>query len=322
MNIAKDEIAPVALIIFNRPEFTRNVLALLKKVQVPRLFVIADGPREGVLTDIDLCEATRNVIKEIDWDCNVSLRFLDRNLGCGHSPAKGLDWVFEHVDSCIVLEDDCLPDESFFYFCTDLLNKYLNDSRIMMISGNNHLLGRVKTSDSYFFSVHTQTHGWATWARAWKLYDFYMSDWPRARSITWLSNKLGSSRYAKKWVKTFDDAYQESNSNPKCSYWDFQWTYICWKNNGLVIIPSVNLVKNIGYGDVGTHISSIDHPLANLPAQSIEFPLIHPVGVMRNYDVDIVLGEIVYGNLPIYKRAIRKLSKYLVKISKQLSTIK
>jgi len=297
---------PVALIIFNRAETTRQVLNVLRKVQPKQLFVIADGPRADKPDDQRLCMAAREVVNEIDWPCNVSRHFHDKNLGCGHNPATGLDWVFEHVDNCIILEDDCIPDISFFTYCQELLEKYKDNPRIMMISGNNHLLGKKNITDSYFFSINTQTHGWATWKRAWEKYDFNMNDWPKVRSLDWLTNYLGSKKHAKGWLKTFDTVYDEANNNPKCSYWDFQWTYICWKNNALNIIPCSNLVTNTGYGENATHQTPLDHPLANLPLQEMKFPLKHPDEMVQDYCADSVLQTTVYGFSSVFKRVYLK----------------
>jgi len=302
---------PVALIIFNRAETTRKVVDVLRKVQAKELFVIADGPRSGKDTDHQLCMEARAVIDEIDWPCKIHRKFQEQNLGCGHNPAAGIDWVFSRVEECIILEDDCIPDLSFFPYCQEMLQRYKNDSRIMMVSGNNHLLGKSHISDSYFFSINTQTHGWATWKRAWDKYDFYMKDWPTIKSIEWLTNLLGNRRYANGWMKTLDATYDEANNNLKCSVWDFQWTYICWKNHALNIIPSVNLVTNAGYGENATHQTPVDHPLANLPLEIMSFPLKHPAAMIPDYSADLVLRTTVYGFRPLYKRIFFKLIKIL-----------
>jgi hypothetical protein len=305
---------PVALIIFNRPSTTRMVLERLRSVRPKSLFVIADGPRVGVSDDPRLCAEARAVINEIDWPCDVRRRFLDTNLGCGHSPAQGLDWVFSQVQSCIILEDDCAPDVSFFTYCQEMLALYKDDKRIMMVSGNNHLLNKKIISESYLFSINTQTHGWATWRRAWNEYDFFMADWPKLRSLDWLERYLGDKKYAKTWFRIFDNAFEEARLNPKCSYWDFQWTYACWKNHALNIIPCHNLVTNLGYGENSTHTSMADHPLANLPVRAMEFPLRHPPAMLQNYEADYILSETVYGNHPIYKRVFLKLLRIMKRV--------
>ena len=130
------------LIVFNRPEATRRVLAELAKVRPARLFVIADGPRPNRPDDQDRCMAVRALIEKVPWDCDVVRRYSDVNLGCGHGPASGVSWVFDQVDEAVILEDDCVPHPTFFEFCDELLERYRNDERIMHIAGNNFQFDR------------------------------------------------------------------------------------------------------------------------------------------------------------------------------------
>lgn len=303
--------SPVAIFIFNRPEFTQILIDVLLQVGIKHLLVIADGPRSGIDADIDSCNKARSIVDSIDWGCKVDRLYRDENLGCGHGPSMGLDWVFSQVDRCIILEDDCIPDPSFFQYCDELLDRYFADSRIMMISGDNYLLNKHQVSDSYFFTINTQTHGWATWRRAWDMYDFYMSDWPAIRSSEWLTVLLGDRGYANSWIKNLDYAYRESNQNPKCSFWDYQWKYTCWKNSALNICPAVNLISNIGYGDFGTHTHEKRHALAALSSSEISFPLRHPAGVIRDYIADQVLKETGFGYRPIHAKILRKIRSIL-----------
>lgn len=303
--------SPVALFIFNRPEITQHMVNILQNVNLTTLFVIADGPRSGNLDDKVLCRQTREIVDSISWGCKVHRLYRDNNLGCGHSPAQGLAWIFSQVDRCIILEDDCIPHPSFFNYCNELLERYIANPRIMMISGDNYLLGRHPISDSYLFSVNTQTHGWATWRRAWCAYDFYMKDWPQLRSLSWLTELLGSKSYAKSWLKNFDFAFHESNHNSRCSFWDYQWIYACWKSNGLTIIPAVNLISNVGYGQIATHTLEDDHPLAALACEEISFPLRHPVRIARDHKADDIIKITAFGYKPLFMKIYRKIFKVL-----------
>lgn len=309
--IVEKVFSPVALFIFNRPAITRQIVDILQIVDISTLFVIADGPRSDNHEDEELCRRTREIVDSASWDCTVHRLYRDVNVGCGHSPAQGLDWVFSQVDRCIILEDDCIPHPSFFKYCSELLELYYTDPRIMMISGDNYLLGRHSISDSYLFSVNTQTHGWATWRRAWKKYDFYMKDWPQLRSLSWLAQLLGNRRYAKSWLKNFDFAFHEANHNSKCTFWDYQWIYACWKSNGLTIIPAVNLISNVGYGQAATHTLEDDHPLAALAYEEISFPLRHPTAIIRDYKADDILKTTAFGYKPLYLKIYKKILKTL-----------
>lgn len=304
---------PIVLIVFNRPDYAKRLIDVLRYIKPDKIYVVADGPRPEYLEDIARCEATRLAINGIDWAADVKTRFLDKNAGCGRAPADGISWAFKDVESAIILEDDCLPSLSFFYFCEEMLDRYRHNKEIMMVSGNNNLLDRVSVSDSYWFSVNTQTHGWATWRRAWSLYDFCISDWPQLRENGFPSKIIKNSRYLNKWRKTFDQVYESANSMLPYDCWDFQWTYTCWKHQALNIIPSLNLVSNIGYGENATHRTPLDHPLSNLPARDMLFPLNHPTAMIQNVNADLVLSQNVYNNWPFLVRALRRLKKILFK---------
>lgn len=153
---------PVAFLIFNRPDTTRRVFAEIAKARPPKLLVVADGPRADHPDDVEKCAAVRAIIDGIDWDCKVLTNYSDINLGCKRRVSSGLDWVFDTVEEAIILEDDCLPHPAFFRFCEEMLNKYRDDKRIAMISGDNFQFGRKRTEYSYYFSRYPHIWGWAS----------------------------------------------------------------------------------------------------------------------------------------------------------------
>ena len=166
---------PLLFIIFNRPDVTLRVFNELKKQKPKYLFIAADGPRAGFEDDIDKCKRVREVVlNEIDWDCEVKTLFRDLNLGCGHAVSGAIDWFFENVEKGIILEDDCLPNKSFFYFCENLLESYKENDEVFAISGANFQDKKIGKA-SYFFSKYLYVWGWATWRRAWENYDFDLS---------------------------------------------------------------------------------------------------------------------------------------------------
>lgn len=157
---------PVVLIIFNRPLLTQIVFDEIKKIQPRQLFVISDGPRND--GEKSLVEQTRKISEQIDWKCEIFKKYSNTNLGCKISVASGLDWVFSQVEQAIILEDDCVPDITFFKFCDELLEKYKENKSIMMISGDNFF--EKESTFSYDLCHHSLIWGWATWGRAWKQY--------------------------------------------------------------------------------------------------------------------------------------------------------
>ncbi len=280
---------PVALILFNRAETTARVFAEIARAKPKKLFLIADGPRPHVTTDAEKCAAARAVVATVDWDCEVHRKFSDNNLGCGMCPATGLNWVFEHVDRTIVLEDDCVPDPSFFPFCGEILERYLNDERVMHVAGNNFQGGRRFGDASYFFSRHNIClGGWATWARAWQNYDIELKRWPALRDTPWLNYLVGEPRGAAIWRRIFDEAYA---AGTRASYSDYQWTFTCWVENGLSVIPNVELSRNIGFDQDATHIFPDDNPWRVAQTESMKFPLVHPPGITPDAAADLAFNE-------------------------------
>ena len=281
--------APVLLIIFNRPDTTTRVLAEIAKAKPAKLFVFGDGPRPNRPDDIAKCAAARALVEHLDWECELTTNFLETNLGCGRGPAEGISWVFQHTDRAIILEDDCVPHPSFFQFCDELLEMYKDDQRVMHIAGNNFQLGRQRTPCSYFFSMHNLcAGGWATWRRAWRFHDMGLTDWPELRDTSWLTDIVEHPRAVAYWREMFDRAYA---SGGQIDYWDYQWTFACWSQNGLSLLPNKTLLSNIGFGHAdATHTTSAQGPLAdmtaNLQMEDIGFPLRHPTSVTRVVEAD------------------------------------
>lgn len=158
-------------LIFNRPSITQNVFDQIKKIKPLFLFVAADGPRQEIEDDKINCELTKDIIKQIDWDCKLKTLYREENLGCGFAVSSAISWFFEHVEEGIVLEDDCLPEISFFQFCSELLTLYKEDEKIYIISGTNMQNGINRGNGSYFFSNYPITWGWASWKRAWNYFN-------------------------------------------------------------------------------------------------------------------------------------------------------
>src|SRR5215831_3805810 len=154
---------PVALIIFNRPDVTERVFAEIAHARPRKLLVIADGPRFNRPGEAEKCTATRAIIDRVNWECEVLKNYSDVNLGCGGRESSAMIWIFEQAEEAIILEDDTLPQPTFFRFCEELLEKYRDDERVMHISGDNWLFGQKRISDSYFFSHYCLSWGWASW---------------------------------------------------------------------------------------------------------------------------------------------------------------
>lgn len=286
---------PVAFLVFNRPDLTAKVFDAIAAAKPRKLLVVADGsrsPEESVTTS-----AVRSVMSRVDWDCEVLTNYSETNLGCKRRVSSGLDWVFEHCEEAIIIEDDCLPHPTFFPYCEALLDKYRDDERVMMVSGTNFQYGRARSPFSYDFSRTINVWGWATWRRAWRHYDVEMKLWPALSNTPWLVDVLPDPAVAQWWHAMLADAFAN-----RIDTWDFQWAFACWTQNGLNVLPSVNLVSNIGFRNDGTHTASANNPIADLPVGAIEFPLHPPLYMLPNLQADLItfrkLG-CVAGNDPV-----------------------
>lgn len=272
--------APVAFIIFRRPDVTARVFEQIRLAQPKQLFIIADGPRND--EDVLSCQEARAITEQVDWDCEVFRDYSDINLGCRRRVSSGLDWVFSQVGEAIILEDDCLPSQGFFDFCQTLLNYYRNDTRIWVISGNNFQDGIKRGDGSYYFSRYNHVWGWATWKRSWQKYDAELKTWPKFRDSRLLENILEDPTEVRYWSSLFDSFFTEN----RIDTWDYQWTYTCWSNGGLTILPNVNLVSNIGFGagSTNTNVDSIKG-ISALPTEEL-INIKHPTFIIRDSVAD------------------------------------
>lgn len=283
--------APLSILflVFNRPEVTRRSFEAIARAQPKRLFVAADGPRLNKEGEAERCEATRAIIKRVDWDCEVKTLFRDTNLGCKQAVSSAIDWFFEHVEEGIILEDDCLPADSFFPFCSELLEKYRDDERVMMISGDNFQDGIWRGDASYYFSRIFHIWGWATWRRAWQLYDQDMRSFFSVHDKSCLEGL--DRNVALSWEYAFSSVH-----TGRIKTWDYPWVYSCLLNNGLSVAPNRNLVSNIGFGLESTHTTNENSRESDMERFEIE-RMEHPSAVFCNEEADCY----EYRNLYPYK---------------------
>jgi hypothetical protein len=239
---------PVLFCIFNRPDVTKKTFTTLSKIKPKVLYIAADGARDFIAGEADLCLRTRKVTENINWDCKVFRLYRNSNLGCGKAISSAIDWFFENVDQGIILEDDCLPKPYFFKFVEDMLEKYKYDEKIMHISGDNFFESNLLGLVSPMFTKYPHVWGWATWKRAWMKYDYNMKIWRRANLLSKINSIEGGLLNKLYWTAKFDSvAYKITNT------WDYQWIYANFKNSANSVFPSTNLVKNIGFGVDSTH---------------------------------------------------------------------
>lgn len=269
---------PILLLVYNRKKETGILINALRKIKPKKIYISSDGPK-NLEKDIKKNNDVKEILKNINWTKNIKLNYMKKNYGCKASVSKGISWFFSKVKMGIILEDDCIPNRSFFLFAEQMLKKFRNNKKIYVISGNNFLKNKIKINESYYFSKYNHCWGWATWSRAWKDYDKNLNYWNQyKKSKTW-KNKFYNKYEKKYWEKIFNLCYKK-----KIDSWAYPWLYSIWRKNGISVIPKVNLVKNIGFNISASHTFS--HKKFSYNCGEIKKNIIHPNKIKVNNKAD------------------------------------
>ncbi len=273
---------PVLILAYNRPIYTKKLIEALKKIKPKNIYISCDGPKNNQ-EDINNCNQTRDVFNSINWNCNIKTNYFPNNLGCRKGISRGINWFFKYEKQGIILEDDCIPTNYFFYFCNKMLMKYKNNPKIHCIGGVNFLKTK-NIKESYYFSKYNHCWGWATWKNSWELNDPDIKFWPKfKKSKNW--NTYHESKLEKKyWTKIFNNTF-----NRKIDSWAYPWTLSLWKVGGLTVTPKYNLVNNIGTGQNTTHSSFREKKYFS--KKNLKKTLVHPDKIIKNKLADNYVFE-------------------------------
>lgn len=293
---------PVLFLVHRRPELATQVLAAIRLARPVRLLVAADGPEED-----ERCQQTRRqVLQGIDWPCSVQTRFSQAQMGCRKAVSEALDWGFGLHEKLIVIEDDCLPDVSFFQFCTELLERYEGRQEVMQISGCNETGYEASDGRSYFASRFPSIWGWASWRRAWVHHDPFMQTWPALRqTATWSQTCRFPGETA--WRTSLYDAGFAGDVDA----WSFAWNFAQHAQGGLSLIPTTNLVANLGWGADALHTRDVSDPRAHMTTGEMTFPLNHPEVLKVDDRADLGYFSQFCRAPSLLKRVTRKLGRIL-----------
>jgi hypothetical protein len=296
---------PVLFLIFNRPDTTAQVFEHIRQIKPFRLYVAADGARDRRDSEEQRCAEARAVIDDIDWDCELKTLFREKNLGCEIAISEAITWFFEQEEYGVILEDDCLPDISFFPFCEELLIRYKDDDRIGHIGGNCFFPDIVTDGLSYDFCSISHIWGWASWRRVWKDYDVNFAYWRYAQSDKNKRKSLFRNLREEIYFSSFISDTLKRNKG--INTWDVQYLYMLRVQNQLSIYPTVNLVTNIGLNlAMATHTTSRKAMKSYILSQTISFPLRHPKYILPNYRIDRITFKKKFFS---YKRLLRYFMK-------------
>ena len=279
---------PVLVIVFNRPEQTARIAEVLRRVSPPRVYVAADGPRAGRAGESDKCSAVLDVFASMNEQSQLFYKIHTTNVGCDSNVVSGVNWFFEREDCGIVLEDDCIPNDSFFEYCDSLLEKYQYNNRVMWINGYNMGYKNNELEGSYVCSSYALSSGWASWRRAWSSFRAVENMNTLASSADVLPTHLRVSRLTRFfWRYAFEYARVTRA-------WDFQWLFAMWKSGGVACTPLTNLVTNVGFGIPGYHGGRYDDPRGHVPTSKLEAPLVDPHEVVPCVPLDDFLSREFY----------------------------
>jgi hypothetical protein len=295
---------PVLFLVFNRLDTTKQVFEAIRKAAPRRLYVASDGPRDNRTGETEKVSEVRDyVLKSVDWDCEIKTLFREENLGCGKNVSESISWFFKQEEMGIILEDDCLPSNSFFLYCEELLERYKNNNRIYHIAGYNPLT-IVECKDTYYFTRNQYCWGWASWRRAWSHYSYDINDLDKfivQKKIKNIFNRLCDRIY---WL----DIFRQMEKH-KIDTWDYQWTYSIFNNDGICIAPTRNMVRNIGFGIDATHTLIEDTFHNEQEVFEIE-TIIHPDRII----LDVRINNALNKNVTTLGRMIKRMIKDMLRL--------
>jgi len=301
---------PILLIVFNRPDTTKQVFESIKTIKPKQLFIAADGPRLSVPTDVEKCNEVKEIVKAIDWDCELKTLYRTENIGCGRGPSEAITWFFDNVEEGIILEDDCVPHTDFYKFCAEMLEKYRNNHQITSISGSNFQNGIKRGYASYYFSAFNPTWGWATWKRTWEKYEYNLASFSTEEIKILLKQYLKTKKQQDYYYNSYFYSKMHQMDN---SAWDYQFTFLQWRLQGLSIIPNANLVRNIGFSTDATHTQLGEkHPLFVRKTDAI-----YPINYPTKMEINLKADEYFFNKYIKHKtNLIKKIKRIINKIRK------
>lgn len=290
---------PVVLIFFNRPDFFRKVLEQVAKIKPKKLYLISDGARLDHLGEMEKVMQCRDMADEmIDWECEVIKNYADENKGCCDRIGGGAAWVFTLEETAIFLEDDNIPDLSFFPYCKNLLEKYADDEQIFWICGGNYLVNYdAPNQNSYVFSRHMYPCGWASWRRAFQYFDKKMTLWDDPQVRKRVLNKFDNKKRREDMEFSWGHEAELARNGMRASTWDFQWSFTQYVHDALTIVPAHNLIHNIGVSADSTHgvttMTNYAKRLLFLDVIPLEFPLKHPLDISIDTVYDAKIDDLL-----------------------------
>lgn len=290
----------ILLLTYKRLDTTKQIFEAIKKAKPQKIYISSNfGKNKEEVKKI--IEVRTYLEENIDWKCKVSKLYRTRYLSAKLSISGAIDWFFKNEEQGIILEDDCLPSQSFFWFCEELLERYKKDMRVGQISGDNFQKGVKRGKSDYYFSIYNHIWGWASWANRWKNYDVDLNSFDDAKFIEEVFDKKSNQKY---WIDIFKKMKVKSVDT-----WDYQWTFALWKAKQLTILPNINLIENIGFGEGAAHTTE-ESEFANLKAYEMVLSK-HPKTIERCIEADEFTTKIWFSKKSYIERVVNKIRRLI-----------
>ncbi len=302
---------PILLLTYKRPDTTLKVFEAIREVKPKKLYLAQNSFKQESEKELVL-NLRRALESRLDWECELHTLYREKYLSCKDSVSSAITWFFENEEQGIVLEDDCLPNTSFFRFCDAMLERYKNNENIFMVSGWSALdfdkQAKESLKEDYYFSKYNHIWGWASWARVWRLYQKEFVDFEKEfQALQNWQNK----KEQKYWYKIFK-AYSQGAFDA----WDYPFTYSIWKEQGLSIYPKHNMVQNIGFNRDDATNTHGDSKFAHMNMYVLREDIIHPKEIAQNKELDYRDFLICFVPPPFHIRVCNKLKRIAKKLFK------
>lgn len=278
---------PILFVCFNRLEIAKKSFEKIVQIKPKKIYIACDGAREFKTGEKEkVFQVRKEILKLITWECEIKTLFQEKNLGCSKGVYTAISWLFSYENMGIILEDDCIPNKSFFIFMKEMLNRYKDDQRIAMISGFNPHMKNQEKEVSYYFSKFKSCWGWGTWKRAWKNMDLNLE----CLNTKYKEDIILNMGYDKKFTIKYWNYRLKLVKLKEVSAWDWQWYISTSSQSQFTIYPIKNLVSNIGFGSEATHTNS-KMLLEYILTEELEFPLKHPLYMVPDHELEEIIEK-------------------------------
>jgi hypothetical protein len=304
---------PILLMVYIKPETTIKIIERLQDIEPKKIYISINIPTKENEKEIIKNKKVVNILKKINWKCKIKYKKRKKHVDAFTSYKEAIEWFFKNEKEGIILEDDTLPNVSFFKFCSKMLKKYRHNKKISQICGSSFKNFK-KTDDFYFFSNYNLCWGYATWRRSILDFDEKMLSWNKLKKENYLYEIVNDKKFVFYWTSIFEQQFKK-----KFRAWDYLWLYSNWKKKKVSIIPKKHLVKNIGFVKDATHTKIKYKDWYNdLNTEELEITNLHPKTQTADNDYDKWISKTVFRVNKIYFK-----NKILNnKIYKKLNSIK